>query len=137
MVFGHPRPKWDERGAGAYEDYWNKIMNIPNEPLYYEGIDGMIGYPAEEFQMMLPEEAPMDPEDEVLIADSTNGYRFPKKSLRGRRFLLFPAAGAGAAAAGAAAATAAAATAAAAIAATGGAGVLGLGGLLGLPLLLG
>ena len=75
VVFGHPRPKWDERGAGAYEDYWNKIMNIPNEPLYYEEIDDMIGYPAEEYHIVLPNEAPMDPEDEVLIADSSNGYR--------------------------------------------------------------
>ena len=110
-------------------------MNIPNEPLNYEEIDDMIGYPAEEYHIVLPNEAPFDPEDEVLIADTSNGYRFPKKSLRGRRFLLFPAASA--AAAGAAAAGAAAATAAAATAATAGAGVLGLGGLLGLPLLLG
>ena len=123
-------------------------MNIPNEPLYYEEMDDMIGYPAEEYHIVLPNEAPMDPEDEVLIADSTNGYRFPKKSLRGRRFLLFPAAGA--AAAGAAAGAAAAGLAAAGASALGlgglaaagttaatGAGVLGLGGLLGLPLLLG
>ena len=120
-------------------------MNIPVEPLSYQEIDYMNAHRAEEYQLVLPEEALMDLEDEVLIADSTNEYRFPKKSLRGRRFLLFSAAGAaaaGAAAAGAAAAAAAAGTAAAAGlgglgAAAAGAGVLGLGGLLGLPLLLG
>ena len=115
-------------------------MNIPVEPLSYQEIDYMNAHRAEEYQLVLPEEALMDLEDEVLIADSTNEYRFPKKSLRGRRFLLFPAAGA--AAVGAAAAAAAAGTAAAAGlgglgAAAAGAGVLGLGGLLGLPLLLG
>ena len=105
-------------------------MNIPVEPLSYQEIDDMNAHRAEEYQLVLPEEALMDLEDEVLIADSTNEYRFPKKSVRGRRFLLFPAAGAPAG-------TAAAAGLGGLGAAAAGAGVLGLGGLLGLPLLLG